>query len=78
MLASILDSSRAIEISIFVVRAFVKLRQLLGMNQGFAQKLEQLERKLAGHDADIRSLVSAIRQLMAPVATPRKRIGFHP
>ncbi len=78
MLASVLNSECAVEASIYVVRAFVKLRQLLGMHHGLAQKLEQLERKLAGHDADIRSLVAALRQLMSPAVTSRKRIGFHP
>ena len=61
----------------FVVRAFVKLRELALAHKELAVKLEELERKVAGHDEAIRSLVAAIRQLMAPPdAKPRRRIGF--
>lgn len=69
MLASVLNSERAIEASVFVVRAFVKLRSLLATHKEIAQKLTELERKLAGHDEDITTLFAAMRQLMAPQAT---------
>ena len=64
--------------SVFVVRAFVKLREMLSTHKELAHKLTELERKLQNHDESIRSLVVAIRQLMRPVEpeTPKKRIGF--
>lgn len=77
MLASVLNSERAIEASIFVVRAFVKLRSLLATHKEIALKLAELERKLVGHDEDIRTLFTAIRQLMAAPEPKKKRIGFH-
>lgn len=77
MAASLLNSPRAVEVSVFVVRAFVKLRQLVVTHKELAGKLDQLERKVAGHDDTIRQLVTAIRQLMAPPAPPAKPLGFH-
>ncbi len=77
MLASVLNSERAVEASVFVVRAFVKLRSLLATHKEIAQKLTELERKLTGHDEDIKTLFVAIRQLMAPPDPKTKRIGFH-
>jgi phage regulator Rha-like protein len=77
MLASVLNSERAIEASVFVVRAFVKLRSLLATHKEIAQKLTELERKLTGHDEDIKTLFAAMRQLMAPPDTKTKRVGFH-
>lgn len=76
MLASVLNSDRAIEASIYVVRAFVRLRELLIANKIVSQKLAELERKVVGHDQDIRALVEAIRQLMTPAVVKKRRIGF--
>jgi hypothetical protein len=78
MAASVLNTERAVQISVFVVRAFVKLREMLSTHKELAHKLAELERKLQNHDESIRSLVVAIRQLMAPPEpeTPKKRIGF--
>jgi len=77
MAASILNSPRAIEVSVYIVRAFVKLRELVAAHKELADKLAQLERKVAGHDAAIRELVVAIRELMAPAPdTKKRRIGF--
>ena len=77
MLASVLNTPRAIEVSVYVVRAFVRLREMTIANTEVAAKLQELERKVAGNDKAIRSLVMAIRRLMeAPPPTPRKRIGF--
>lgn len=59
MAASVLNSSRAVEVSIFIVRAFVKLRQTIAANKEIARKIEQLERKLADHDQQILALVRA-------------------
>ncbi len=79
MAAMILNSPRAVEVSVFVVRAFVKLRQFVLAHKELAGKLAQLEKKVLGHDDAIRQLVVAIRQLMAPPAAPARsgRIGFH-
>ena len=66
MLASVLNSQRAVEVSIYVVRAFVKLRETLSRHRNLAQKLMELEQKLESHDEQIRSLFHAIRELMAP------------
>ena len=77
MAASLLNSPRAVEVSVFVVRAFVKLRQLVLTHKELAGKLDQLERTVSGHDDTIRQLVAAIRQLMAPPDPPAKPIGFH-
>jgi hypothetical protein len=78
MAASVLKSEQAVKISVHVVRAFVKLREMLSTHRQLAQKLEALERRLDGHDEQIRVLLTAIRELMAPPPEPaRKRIGFH-
>ncbi len=74
MLASVLNSQRAIEASIFVVRAFVRLRQLLAGHADLARKLDALEKK---YDAQFRVVFDAIRQLMEPPPeAKRKPIGF--
>jgi hypothetical protein len=77
MAASVLNTPRAVEMSVFVVRAFVRLRNLLTTHKELAEKLAELERKLASHDEQILAIVDAIKRLMAPV-TPaeRRRIGF--
>jgi hypothetical protein len=77
MAASVLNSPRAVEVSVFVVRAFVKLRQLVQTHKELAGKLDQLERQVAGHDDTIRQLVATIRQLMSPPDPPAKPMGFH-
>jgi ORF6N domain-containing protein len=76
MVASVLNSTRAIEVSIYVVRAFVKLREILGAHEELAQKLTELERRVESHDTHIRSLFDAIRQLMTVPEPKTKRIGF--
>ena len=77
MAAMVLNSPRAVEMSVQVVRAFVRLREMLASNRELAQKLAELERKLEGHDAAIRNLFEAIRQLLNSPESPRKQIGFH-
>lgn len=79
MAASVLNSPRAVELSIFAVRAFVALRRTLAADAQLARKLSQLERRLADHDDRILSIVRAIRELSgaAPVQ-PKRRIGFKP
>jgi hypothetical protein len=74
--ANILSSPRAVEMSVYVVRAFVKLREALASNKELAQKLDQLERKLETHDDAIVGILKAIRELMNPPAPKRRPIGF--
>lgn len=78
MVANVLTSERAVEVSIYVVRAFVKLREMLGTHKSLAQKLAELERQVESHDSHIRSLFEAIRQLMEPPTQKSRRIGFNP
>ena len=77
MVASILNSSRAIEISVFIVRAFVKLRRVISENEKLARKIVQIENHLADHDEQIIELIRAIKQLLKPEPPPKKRrIGY--
>ena len=76
MAATILNSPRAVEMSVFVVRAFVRLRELLVSNAALARKLDELERKYKHHDDAIAALLTAIRALMNPPAPKRRGIGF--
>jgi len=76
MLSSVLNNERAIQVNIAIMRAFVRLRQLLGSHKELARKLEELEGHLKDHDKQIQTIFSAIRQLMAPPAAPQKKIGF--
>ena len=80
MAATVLNSPRAVEMSIFVVRAFVQLRELLNSNRELAKRLDQLEarieKKLSSHDAAIAAILSAIRELMNPPVSRRRGIGF--
>ena len=76
MAAGVLNSERAVELSVFVVRAFVRLRKVLASNKELAVKLAELERRLESHDESIQTLVEAIRQLMAPPDNDKRRIGF--
>ena len=77
MAASILNSPRATEVSVFVVRAFVRLRELLSSNKELAKRLDQLEKKLGMHDQAIAGLINTIRDLMTPPEPAKKRrIGF--
>jgi hypothetical protein len=77
MAANVLKSKRAVEVSVFVVRAFVRLREMIEQNREIARRLRQLESRVAEHDGQILSLVRAIRQLAVPDDVPAKRrIGF--
>jgi len=76
MAASVLNSQRAVKASIYVVRAFVKLREMLATHRVLASRLAELERKLDTHDRQILTLIDAIRELMAPPEPKRKPIGF--
>jgi hypothetical protein len=74
MAANVLRSERAEEMSVTVVRAFVKLRRLALSVEGLARKVAALENK---YDASFQAVFNAIRELMKPPTPPRKRIGFH-
>jgi ORF6N domain-containing protein len=79
MAASVVHTSRAVEMSVFVVRAFVRMRGLLAAHEGLAAKLEELERRVGAHDDALRDLVAAIRRLLEPPpATSAGKIGFRP
>jgi len=79
MLSSVLKSERAIQVNITIIRAFVKLRELLSTHVKLAHKLNELERKIEEHDTEIKTIFEAIRQLMAPPPEEpiKPRIGFH-
>jgi phage regulator Rha-like protein len=80
MAATVLNSPRAVEMSVYVVRAFVQLRELLTSSKELAQRLDELEarieKKLTGHDQAIAAMLSAIRQLMSAPRPERRGIGF--
>jgi hypothetical protein len=76
MLASVLNSAQAVQASIYVVRAFVRLREFLSTHKELAQKLEELEQKVGKHDKAIQAIVETIRQLMQPPEKPKRKIGF--
>ena len=77
MAASVLNTPQAIKVSVYVVRAFVKLREMLSTHKELADELAELERQLQKHDRQILTLVEAIRNLMTPPPRPpRKPIGF--
>lgn len=77
MLSSVLNSKRAVKVNIAIMRAFVKLRQMLDANRELAQKFSELERRVGKHDEEIAAILEAIRQLMAAPEKPRREIGFH-
>ncbi|MBL8520459.1 MAG: ORF6N domain-containing protein [Betaproteobacteria bacterium] len=80
MAASLLNSTRAIEVSVFVVRAFVQQRELLASSRDLARQLkaleQRLEKKISSHDQAIAGIIDTLRELMAPTVTPKRRIGF--
>jgi hypothetical protein len=77
MLSGVLNSPRAEQVNIAIMRAFVRLRETLSLHKELAHKLSELERKIENHDENIRTLFEAIHQLMTPPETPRREIGFH-
>jgi Arm DNA-binding domain len=76
MLSSVLRSHRAIAVNVQIMRAFVRMRELLASNTALARKLDELERKYQHHDEAIKAILSAIRELMTPVAPKHRPIGF--
>ena len=76
MLASVLSSPKAIEMSLFVVRAFVRLREILSTHKELAQKLKELELKIDSHDQQIQATFDVMNQLLTPPEKPKRKIGF--
>jgi hypothetical protein len=76
MLSSVLGSSRAIAVNIEIMRAFVRMRELINTNRELAQKLSELERKITTHDQSITAILKAMRELMNPPVPKRRGIGF--
>ncbi len=77
MAASVLNSEKAVETSLFVIRAFVRLREMIASNKALADKLAKLEKRLEGHDASITEIVKLLQRLMQPDGPLKKnRIGF--
>jgi phage regulator Rha-like protein len=77
MLSSVLNSQRAIQVNIQIMRAFVRLKELLLTHKDLALKIEALEKQYANHDEKIRLIFEAIRQLLEPPVKEKKIIGFH-
>ncbi len=78
MLSSVLRSKRAVLVNIAIMRAFVKLREILSTHKELAAKFRELEERVGQHDSDIQAIFEAIRQLMEPPVKPKVPIGFHP
>ncbi len=76
MLSSVLNSKRAIEVNIAIMRAFVRLREILASHKELARKLDELERKWSEHDQKFALVFEAIRQLMLPPPEPEKKEKF--
>jgi hypothetical protein len=76
MLSSVLTSDRAIEVNIAIMRAFMRLRKMIASHDELARKLAELEKRIEGHDEDIKLIFEAIRQLMEPPEKPPRKIGF--
>jgi len=76
MLSSVLRSKRAVQVNIEIMRAFVRLREMLSTHKELARKLKELEERLGEHDEQIQLIFEAIHQLMSPPDKPPKKIGF--
>jgi hypothetical protein len=73
MLSSVLNSDRAIQVNILIMRTFTKIREMLATHKGLKQKIEEMEKR---YDAQFRVVFDAIKQLIEPPQKPRRRIGF--
>ena len=76
MLANVLNSKRAAEVSILIIRVFIKLREMLSSHKELASKITQLEFKVESHDKEIHAIFSAIRKLMVIPKGNKRKIGF--
>jgi len=79
MAATVLNSERAVEMSIFVIRAFVKMREALAANAAILKRLAEIDKTLLLHDKALRDVYQKLLPLLQPPpAPPRKRMGFQP
>ncbi len=79
MLSSVLNSERAVQVNIAIMRVFVRIREILSAHKELAHKLNELEKRVKKHDKQITGIFEVIRQLMEPPPeSPRRQIGFHP
>ena len=78
MLASVLKSEQALNVSIKVIEIFVKMREMLSTNKDILLQMQKVEKKLTEHDNDIRLIFEALKKLLTPQQEPRPRIGFKP
>ena len=78
MLSSVLRSKQAVAVNIEIMRAFVRLREMLASNRAISEKLAELVRHVATHDRQIHTIFEAIRQLISPPKTEQRQIGFQP
>ena len=76
MLASVLNSERAIEVNIQIVRVFIKMREMMLTHKNILKKKKKIEKKLTSHDDDIALIFEYLKQLLKPPQTPRRKIGF--
>jgi len=76
MAANVLNSRHAVRMSVYVVRAFIRLRHTVAFQKEIMVKLDELERKFTAHDSDIKRLFATVRQLMAPPEPKKRGIGF--
>ncbi|NWG27688.1 MAG: ORF6N domain-containing protein [Ignavibacteriaceae bacterium] len=76
MLSSVLNSKKAIKVNIQIMRAFVKLREILSTHKELAQKLKELELKIDSHDHQIQAIFEVINQLITSPETPKRKMGF--
>jgi hypothetical protein len=77
MVATVLNSPRAVQMSIFVVRAFLRLREWVAGQTQLAERLAKLEQRVGAHDHELKAIIRTIRELVLPAETPR-RCGFRP
>ena len=78
MAASVLNSKRAVQVSVYIVSAFVKLRRMIAEHKELSRRIVQIEHHLADHDEQIIELIKTIKKLLKPEPPPaRRRIGFN-
>ena len=77
MAANVLNSPRAVQMSVFVVRAFLRLRTWVQDQSQLADRLDALEKRVGKHDRELKAIIQTIRQLVSPASPPSRRIGFH-
>jgi len=76
MLSGVLNSPRAVKVNVAIIRAFVRMREVMSSDRELARRLDALEKKYAAHDVRITGIFDAIRALMEPPVKPRRRIGY--